>query len=206
MHFFTPDTVYIPMAEFRLWLENTVGTEEVQSRIDHLYDKAKYAIKLVQLYSKSTNQKILNNISTIAPLNTGVYGLYTSAENKKIIGSSIANKVKFKFGQNVIQQNSLNKVPNVVIKQHLPDIDEKQIAPSDVIHVNVQKIVRELGDTKEAVVEIASTIVHEATHEIEFQTTGKTDENGPKLAEKQFRDWVFKNWKIISLKIPRINF
>lgn len=196
----------MPMKTFKQWLETTVGTEEVDSKIDHLYNKAKYAIKLVQLYGRSTNQRILNNISTIAPLNSAVYGLYNSAENKKIIGPAVANKVKFKFGQDVIQKNGLNKVPNAVIKQYLPDVDEKQIVPSDVIHVNVQKIVRELGDTKEAVVEIASTIVHEATHEIEFQTTGKTSEVGPKAAEKSFRDWVQKNWSLVASKIPQINF
>ena len=195
----------MPMAGFRHWLENTVGTDEVQSKIDHIYNKAKYAIKLVQLYGRATNQKILNNISTIAPLNSGVYGLYTSSENKKVIGPAVANKVKFKFGQNVMQQNALNRVPNAVIKQYIPDIDERQIVPSDVIHVNVQRIVRELGDTKEAVVEIASTIVHEATHEIEFQTTGKTSEIGPKAAEKAFHDWVQKNWNTIASKIPQIN-
>lgn len=195
----------MPMAGFRQWLESTVGTEEVESGIDHLYNKAKYAIKLVQLYDKMTNQRLLNNISTVAPLNSGVYGLYTSAENRKVIGPSVANKVKFKFGQNIIAQNGLNKVPNVVIKQYVPDIDERQIVPSDVIHVNVQKIVRELGDTKEAVVEIASTIVHEATHELEFQKTGKTSEVGPKAAEKAFHDWVNRNWNTIASKIPQIN-
>ncbi|NBT57399.1 hypothetical protein EBT16_01300 [bacterium] len=205
IHFRLPICVYIPMAGFKIWLESTVGTDEVQSGIDHLYNKAKYAIKLVQLYGRSTNQKILNNISTVAPLNSGVYGLYTSSENRKVIGPAVANKIKFKFGQDVIQQNSLNKVPNIVIKQHIPDIDEKQIVPSDVIHVNVQRIVRELGDTKEAIVEIASTIVHEATHEIEFQTTGKTSEVGPKAAEKAFHDWVSRNWNMIVLKIPQIN-
>ena len=31
------------MGEFREWLNNTVGTENVESKIDSLYDKAKYA-------------------------------------------------------------------------------------------------------------------------------------------------------------------
>ena len=197
------------MKSFNEWLNenlNVVGTENVNSQIDNLYNKAKYAIKLVQLYGKMTNQKLLNNISTIAPLNSGVYGLYNSAENKKVLSPIAANKIKFKFGQNILSQNNLNKVPNVVIKQHIPDIDENQLKPSDVIRVNVQKIVRELGDTKEAVIEIASTIIHEATHELEFQTTGKTNEIGPKAAESKFKDWVHKNWNLISSRIPQINF
>lgn len=195
------------MGHFRSWLfeNSTIGNENVESKIDQLYDKAKYAIKLVQLYSRSTGQSLLNNISTVAPLYSGVYGLYNSAENKKVIGPLVANKIRFKFNQPMMQQN-LNRLPNSVIKQYFPDIDEKQIAPSDVIHVNVQKIVRELGDTKEAVLEIASTIVHEATHELEFQTKGKTDEVGPKKAEEVFKNWVRANWNLVASKIPQLNF
>lgn len=195
------------MGHFRSWLfeNSTIGNENVDSKIDQLYDKAKYAIKLVQLYSRSTGQSLLNNISTVAPLYSGVYGLYNSAENKKVIGPAVANKIRFKFNQPMMQQN-INRLPNTVIKQYFPDIDEKQIAPSDVIHVNVQKIVREMGDTKEAVLEIASTIVHEATHEIEFQTKGKTDEVGPKKAEEVFKNWVRVNWNLVVSKIPQLNF
>lgn len=195
------------MKDFKTWIaENyTTGTENVESRIDHLYDKAKYAIKLVQLYGRSTGKKILNNISTIAPLHAGVYGLYNSGENKKVIGPALANKIRFKFGQGLTQQK-LERLPNSVIKQYFPDLDERQLYPSDVIHVNVARIIRELGDSKEAVMEIASTIVHEATHEMEFQTLGKTDESGPKRAEADFKRWVSVNWNLIVSKIPQLNF
>jgi hypothetical protein len=195
------------MGHFKSWLceNSTVGTENVDSKIDYLYDKAKYAIKLVQLYSRSTGQALLNNISTIAPLQSGVYGLYNSSENRKVIGPAVANKIRFKFNQPMMQQN-LQRLPNSVIKQYFPDIDENQIVPSDVIHVNVSRIVREMGDTKEAVLEIASTIVHEATHELEFQSKGKTDEVGPKKAEELFKNWVRSNWNIVVSKIPQLNF
>lgn len=192
------------MIQFKEWLANTVGTDNVESKIDHLYNKAKFAIKLVQLYSKENRLGLLKNISTVAPLNSGVYGLYNSGENKKVIGAQIANKVNFKFGTNLVQQNNLQKLPNKVIKQYLPDIDEKQLIPSDIIHVNVQKIVRELGDSKAALIEIASTIVHEATHEIEFQNAGKTDEAGPKKAELLFKSWTDSNWERIKNLIPEL--
>lgn len=195
------------MIGFRKWmLESTVGNDEVFSQIDSLYDKAKYAIKLVQMYGKSTNQRILNNISTIAPLNSGVYGLYNSGENRRVIGPAAANKIKFKFGQDALQNQNLQKLPQHVIKQYVPDVDESQIAPSDVIHVNVRRIVAEMGDTPAAVVEIASTIIHEATHEIEFHAKGKTDETGPKLAEDKFRQWVNANWRTVVVRIPQLNF
>jgi hypothetical protein len=195
------------MIGFIEWMgESVVGTDQVFSQIDTLYDKAKYAVKLVQLYGRETRQRILNNISTIAPLNSGVYGLYNSGENKRVIGAAAANKIKFKFGEDALRNQNLQKLPQSVIKQYVPDIDESQIAPSDVIHVNVRKIVAEMGDTKEAVVEIASTIIHEATHEIEFHASGKTDETGPKMAEQKFRQWVGANWKNVVLRIPQLNF
>jgi len=195
------------MFQFRKWLaENTVGTDQVASQIDALYGRAKYAIKLVQMYGKATNQRLLNNISTIAPLYSGVYGLYNSSENKKVLGPQAASKIKFKFGKEMLDRGSINTLPQKVIKQHIPDIDERSIVPSDVIHVNVRKIVSELGDTPLAVIEIASTIVHEATHELEFQSYGRTDETGPKAAEARFKDWVKSNWASVVARIPQLNF
>lgn len=193
--------------EFKNWFEQiTLGTEFVDERqINALYDKAKFAVKMVQLYSKMTRQNLLNNISTIAPLTSGAYGLYNSAENKKVIGSQALAKIRFKFGNNVMQNQKIHQVPNAVLKQHIPDLDLSQVKPSDIIKVNIQKILKKYGDSKEAVIEIASTIVHEATHEIELQNTGKTNEIGPQQAERKFIDWVSKNWKTIVQRIPQLN-
>lgn len=186
--------------------QSTIGTEFVDERqIDAAYDKSKYAVKLVQIYSQMTGQKLLNNISTISTLNQGVYGLYNSGENKKIIGNQVANKVKMTFGDDVIQGQKLDQVPNAVIKKYIPDIDLKHLQPSDVIRVNVQKHIAAHGDTLETVIEIASTIVHEATHEIELQTTGQTNETGPENASKQFLSWVKSNWNTIIQRIPDLN-
>lgn len=190
---------------FKEFFQNTVGTELVDSsRIESLYKKAKISIKIVQMYDKMTNQKLLTNISTIAPLSSGVYGLYMSKENKKVIGSNIVNKLKLLFPKDMMLNQKLQTLPNSVIKQYVPDLDEKQLRPSDTIHVNVQKIVAELGDSKEAILEIASTIVHEATHEIELQTTGKTNEIGPKNAENHFIQWANQNWNVIKTRIPEL--
>lgn len=198
------------MVEFKEWMfeSNTLGTDEVDSGIDRLYDKAKCAIKFVQTYVKTLSgpeRDLLKNISTVAPLNSGVYGLYNSSENKAVIGPDVANKIRFKFGTDAIrQQNNLQRLPASVIGKYLPDIDPRQIAPSDVIHVNVQKIVRELGDTASAVVEIASTIVHEATHEMEYRSTGRTSEVGPKNAERRFMTWARVNWTQFASRIPEL--
>lgn len=187
-------------------IEGTLGTDDVNSQIDALYDKAKYAVRLVQLYSSSTKKGILKNISTIAPLHAGVYGLYNSRENKKVIGPAASNKIKFKFGQEFMNSTNLQNLPNAVIKKYIPDIDEGQLTPSDVIHVNVKRIVAELGDSFQSVLEIASTIVHEATHELEFQKFGKTDENGPRRAEAEFKAWVASNRQLVLSRIPQIAF
>ena len=191
---------------FRSWLEqNTVGTEEVDSRqLDAAYDKAKYAVRLVRLYDKMTNQKLLTNISTIATLSQGAFGLYNSGENKKVIGPAAAAKLRMRFGQDVMANNTLNRLPTVVIKQYVPDIDERQIQPSDVIHVNVQKHLAAHGDSMAAILEIASTIVHECTHELEMQATGRTSEAKPQAAERAFMTWVQKNWQTIRTQIPEL--
>lgn len=186
--------------------QSTVGTELVDSsQIERLYNKAKLSVKLVQLYDKMTNQKLLTNISTIAPLASGVYGMYMSKENKKIIGKDVANKLKLIFPKDMMLNQKLQTLPNAVIKQYVPDLDEKQLQPTDVIRVNVNKIVSELGDSKQAILEIASTIVHEATHEIELQTTGKTNEIGPKNAENKFVQWANQNWNLIKTRIPELS-
>lgn len=187
---------------------NTLGTDEVDSGIDRIYDKAKYAIKLVQAYVRSLSgpeRDLLKNISTVAPLNSGVYGLYNSSENKAVIGPIAANRIRFKFGADAVrQQANLQRLPASVISQYLPEVDPRQIAPSDVIHVNVQKIVRELGDTPASVLEIASTIVHEATHEMEYRSTGRTSEVGPKNAERKFMSWAKSNWNSFASRVPEL--
>ena len=181
---------------FKTWLEiNTIGTKEVEeSKIDALYDKAKISVKLVQMF----NEKLLYNINTIIPLQSGVYGLYNSAKNQKVIDQQEAEKIRLKFGKDVIEKHQIDMIPNVVLKQKVPELDLNKIHPSDTIEVNVSRILKEFGNTKRAVIEIASTIVHEATHENELQTKGSTNEIGPKAAEVQFMNWVKANKATIN--------
>lgn len=193
------------MITFLEFLQNTIGTENVDSsKVEQLYDKTKISVKLVQLYDKMTNQNLLKNINTIAPLSSNVYGMYLSKENKKIIGSKIYEKLKLLFPKDIMLDQKIQTLPNVVIKKYIPELNEKDLQPSDTIHVNVKKIINELKDDKKSIIEIASTIVHEATHEIELQTTGKTNEVGPKNAEKKFVDWVDKNWNLIQSRISEL--
>lgn len=189
--------------EFKSWLEtlNTLDNDLVDdTQINRVYDKARIAINLVRMYSKATNKKILNNISTIANLASGAYGLYNSKYNKKVLSKIASDKIRFKFGDDVIKNNQIHNIPEVIIKKYIPEISDRDIVPSDVIFVNVSRIVRELGDTPEAIIEIASTIVHESTHEKEREEKGYTSEIAPQNEEKLFKIWI-KNNPMVKNKI-----
>lgn len=183
--------------------ESTVGTEEVDSsRVERLYSRVKDSVRLVRMYDEATGQHLLTNISTIAELGTGnALGLYVSSENKKSIGPEVINKIKLIYPNDADLVKKLNQLPKKVIMQYLPDIDPKRIIPSDVIRVDVMRHLRNYGDSPAAVIEIASTIVHEATHVKEFEEVGKTFD-GPgtavQKAEAAFKNWVKQNWARVS--------
>jgi len=201
--------------EFSRWFEqNTLGTEFVdESKIDAIYDKSKLAVKLVQLYDETRSadknarpeaKKLLLNINTILPLSAGAYGLYMSSENKRFVGNELLSKMRLIFPKDLMLNQKLQNLPNAVIKKYVPDIDERQMQPSDTIHVNINRYLNEFGDSIESIIEIASTIVHEATHELELQYYGRTDETGPQNAEKVFVGWVIKNWGTVTTRIPQL--
>ena len=196
---------------FSKWLEqNTVGTEFVdESKIDQMYGKAKISVQIVQMYdeTRSSNpmdpphkRKLLLDINVIAPLTGGVYGMYMSSENNKAISPDAMNRLKLLFPKDTMLNKKIKTLPVSVLKKYLPDLDANKIRPSDTIHVNIQKILREFGDGSRAIIEIASTIVHEATHQLEFNFYGKTGETGMKQAEDAFILWVKNNWQVLSKK------
>jgi len=197
------------MKTFKKWLSevNTVGTEEVDfSKVTPAYSKVGLAVKLVQLYDKMTGKDLLRDINTIVPLSGGpvAYGLYSSSQNRKVVGP----KAKLIFNQAKFDQHSIDTLPNAVIKDKFPNINLAELIPSVTIQVNVPRFVRELGDKTWTIVQIASTIVHEATHEKEFQQlkdpNAKLGEAGPERAEKEFIDWYTKNENLIKQKIPEM--
>ena len=81
------------------------------------------------------------------------------------------------------------------------EIDPKKIQPSDIIKIDVKKHLNKYGDSAAAIIEIASTIVHEATHVLEYVEKGETFD-GPgtavEKAEASFKNWVKSNWQNIS--------
>jgi hypothetical protein len=181
--------------EFKNWFGKQ-DTEVDEAEIDRLYDKAHISVELVREYKP----ELLNNISTIANLASGAYGLYNSGENKKVLPTN----AKFIFDQKHIDPNTIDLLPKSVIKQQFPEIDEKRIKESDTVHVNINRIVKESKTDLDAVLQIASTIVHECTHEIEREETGQTSEVGPQRAEREFMNWAKQNMKRIQDKYPEL--
>ena len=181
--------------EFKNWFSKQ-DTEVDEAEIDRLYDKAHISVELVREYKP----ELLNNVSTIANLASGAYGLYNSGENKKVLPPN----AKFIFDQKHIDPKNIDLLPKSVIKQQYPEIDEKQIKESDTIHVNINRIVKESKTDLDAVLQIAATIVHECTHEMEREETGQTSEVGPQKAEREFMNWAKQNMKRIQDKHPEL--
>lgn len=165
------------------------------SQIEQIYDKSKLAIELVNQY----NPKILDNISTIANLASGVYGIYNSGENKKVLPPDLEKRLIY-WGK--VDKNNIGNIPEVTIRKYFPDVQANAIKKSDTIHVNINRILGEKNTEIEIVFEIASTIVHEAVHELERETTGVASEIGPKNAENAFKQWFESNMKTILQKNP----
>jgi hypothetical protein len=195
---------------------NFAGIEDADvSQLDRIYNKSKLAVKIVQDYDKQTNNKYLTNITTITPLSrTGVYGLYNSSENKAVLGKQY-NKQKYTFTQEELDR--MASLPGDVLRQNrVPEEIINAIQPTDTIHVNVLEIYKKFNDMQKAgkispeeaqiniIREIASTIVHESTHDSDIRLHGKTSESKPIEAEKKFNNWFDQNLASLRMKYSEL--
>lgn len=171
--------------------------KEFVEQIDQLYSKAHIAVEIVKLY----NPHLLENIAVISNLANGAYGVYNSGENQKIIPKNVESYLIY-YGK--VNRRNLDLIPKRTITQYFPNI-ANQVKESDTIHVNVRRIMQESGSDFEAIIEIASTIIHEATHEIERETTGTTSEQGPVAAEHKFMSWVEGSKSMLMSKFPELS-
>ncbi len=191
--------------KFKEWFlkENaTLGTELVVDQISSDYAKAKYAIDLVRAYDATKpdkegniieKRKLLINIGTIAKISAGpkVFGLFKPEEDNQIVvgPKNQVNQINQFF------KGKLAIAPESLVKKYFPNLAPTSIMQSSVIRVNVPKIVQTFGDSPRAILEIAKTIVHEATHQLERQITGNT-KDGPgtavERAEAAFEAWALK--------------
>jgi hypothetical protein len=205
----------------------TLETEIVDSKqIETIYNKSDNAVALVRRYGTQEGEHdwikkrlgwkgprndfgYLLNISTVLSL-TGdnIYGLFNSKENTRILdGQGITFRTNQEITRQQMQKQELLKnLAFNVIKQQFPDVDTNAIHDSSIIHVNVQDIINDkkqqgltgINLEKAIIAEIASTIVHESTHQLERTWLGKTDENGPREAEAKFMNWLQRNPKLLD--------
>lgn len=184
------------MRKFKEWFDQKQQTDSHE--IEGIYGKAHIAVQIVQMY----NPDLLKNISTIANLSNGAYGLYNSGEVQKELPPDVEQKLIY---NGKVDKNNIGKIPNITLKKYFPELDETKIKESDTIRVNVRRILTQVKSPFEAIVQIATTIVHEATHAKEMQIQGYTNETGPLAAEKNFQQWLNGNMKQIQRRFPEIN-
>jgi len=193
---------------FKSWLnlfETTLGTEDVDaSQIESMYGRAKQSVQLARMYDETmpVNQQVLRDVSTIANLATGsAYGIFMSGETSKAIGPDIERDLQLIYPNDPMLGRKVQKLPKAtilkILQQQKVNLDPKNIVPSDVIHVDVRRHLAKYGDSPAAVIEIASTIIHEATHVKQFEDEGHTEDGPGALVEKAeaaFKNWVKTNW------------
>jgi hypothetical protein len=195
--------------------QSTLGTEEVDARqVMSLYGRVKESVEMVKMYDQTlpVNQQLLRDVSTIANLSGGsAFGMFVNSDNTNVIGQDVMQKIKLIYPNDPMIGTKIKKLSRKKILDTLPDdvrkqIDPRKIQPSDIIKIDVKKHLAKYGDSDAAVIEIASTIVHEATHVKEYVETGETFD-GPgtavEKAEASFKSWVKANWPTIS---RRFNF
>jgi len=168
-----------------------------ESQIDSLYTKAHTAVEIVRMYQP----ELLADIATIANLSSGAYGVYNSGENKKMLPPDKEKQLVY-YG--AVRRHNLDMIPKKTLMQYYPDLHPEQIQDSDTIHVNVHRIMQESDSDLEAILEIASTIVHECTHEKEREATGQTSEVGPVRAEQAFMAWARQNMNALTRRFPQL--
>ena len=166
-----------------------------ERQIDSVYDKSRIAVELVTMY----RPELLFNISTIANLAAGAYGLYNSAENSQVIDPAAEQRLIYRGH---VSQQQIRSLPRRILRQYFPDLKPNEVKPGDTIHVNVGRILRESKSDLEAVIRIGATICHEAVHEFEGETKGHTEETGPEMEARKFAEWAKQNMQQILKKYP----
>jgi hypothetical protein len=176
-----------------------------------IYNRVKDSIELVKMYDQTlpVDKQLLRHISTIADLHAGsAFGMFVNSDNTNVIGSDVMQKIKMIYPNDPMIGHKVQKLSRKQILDNLPDhvrkeIDPRKIQPSDIIKIDVKKHLSKYGDSPAAIIEIASTIAHEATHVLEYVEKGETYD-GPgtavEKAEQAFKSWVKANWNTISRK------
>jgi len=167
------------------------------SEIKAKYDLADIAVELVREYQP----KLLYDIAKVGDLQSGAYGVFSTAENMHDLPPAMQDRIhQFMNSINVeFNENSLNLIPKKTLMDIFPDFDISSMSVSDTIRVNINRIISEYSNLDplnfhyNVIREIAATIVHEATHETEFEEVGETSESGPLAAEPGIVNYIDQN-------------
>lgn len=163
------------------------------SQIESVYGQAHLAVRIVQMYEQATGKNFLQDITTVADLASGAYGLYNSQETKQLLPPEVRQQQMIFYGK-----VSDKQIPAKVLSKYLSKEQLSKVKNQGTIHVNVRRIMKQFpGDIKRILLEIASTIIHECRHEIERRETGMTSEQGPVAEEHAFLRWAENNWSKI---------
>lgn len=197
---------------FKSWFYKLISEQIKEpniSQIESIYNKSHVALKLAEAWPDGA--KLLSRVSVVGNLASGVYGIFLSKENKKVLPPDVESKL-IHYGK--IDKSNLMTLPNAYIKELYPEIDINRIQESDTIHVNIRRILSEIKDDLHRIIEIASTIIHEATHVEDFQGRTKAkinmhddpqSEAHAKDNERKFQLWVNQNFKSLLTRIPELN-
>ncbi len=172
----------------KTFMEFMQGQQINEKEVDMIYNKTHIAVELARMYAP----ELMQNIATIANLASGAYGVYNSGENSKVLPQPIEQSLIY-YGK--LNRKNINNIPKLTIRKYYPNIPENQIKSSDTIRINVKRIVNEFPDDVSRILEIASTIIHEATHEYERENYGSTSEAGPVRRETDFMNWIKRGGK-----------
>lgn len=170
------------MLKFKEFINHAIDTHEV----DVVFKYAQIAVEIVKEFNRPAwfppnFPNLLDEIFTIGNLSFGSYGIYRSSENEKNFPDTISQKIP----------NNPNITKKIIQQQF--NIDPKTIPMKGTIRINVNRIIKEFPNTWDAIKAIATTIAHEATHQIEREYTGITSEVGPQKTEQELINWMNQN-------------
>lgn len=170
-------------------------------KIEASYPLSHVAVQLVREYDENA----LYNIGAVEDMpGGGPYGYYSTGDNVHQLPQEIADRVRLEFNT-----ENIDLIPTSFLLNSIPELNEQSIQIGDVIHVNINRIITESQHPNpiifnfNVIKEIAKTILHEATHVIEVETTGETSESSAEGAETPFDRYINDKFDEIAQIIKR---
>jgi len=157
-------------------------------KIEAKYPLSHLAVQLVREYDEDA----LYSVGVIEDMpGESAYGYYSNADNVHQLPQEVADRVRIVFNT-----ENIDLIPKSTLVQAIPELNEQSVQVGDTIHVNIDKIIKEAQHPNpiifhfNVIKEIAKTILHEATHVIEMETSGQTSEFAAEQAETPFGQYI----------------